>query len=66
MITTAIALVLRIVSNPLGNVFQKKLTGDGNHPLLVNFLTFFLLGMLCIIPACQADWTSVPWAGWLY
>lgn len=42
-------VVLRILSNPLGNVFQKQLTTNGNHPLLVNFLTYLLLSLLCVL-----------------
>ena len=42
-------VVLRILSNPLGNVFQKQLTANGNHPLLVNFLTYLLLSLLCVL-----------------
>lgn len=45
-----IALILRIISNPLANVFQKQLTTAGNHPLIVNFLTYFILSLFCIIP----------------
>lgn len=41
MLATTFSLLLRILSNPIGNVFQKKLTEQQNHPLLVNFLTFF-------------------------
>lgn len=40
MLATTFSLLLRILSNPIGNVFQKKLTEQQNHPLLVNFLTF--------------------------
>lgn len=40
MLVTTISLLLRILSNPIGNVFQKKLTEQNNHPLLVNLLTF--------------------------
>ncbi|EXY33315.1 hypothetical protein M080_4366, partial [Bacteroides fragilis str. 3397 T10] len=39
MLATVFSLILRILANPIGNVFQKKLTGKQNHPLLVNFLT---------------------------
>jgi uncharacterized membrane protein len=43
----ALAVLLRILSNPLGNVFQKKLTLQHNHPLLVKFLTYLILALLC-------------------
>lgn len=41
----AIAVLLRIVSNPLANVFQKQLSSKGNHPLVVSFFTYFLLAL---------------------
>ena len=66
MLATALSLLLRILSNPIGNVFQKKLTEKQNHPLLVNFLTFFILSILCIIPAWQLDWKQVPLHSWYY
>lgn len=59
MLLTTLALLLRIFSNPIANVFQKKLVERHNHPLLVNFLAFLILAGLCIVPACRADWGQV-------
>jgi hypothetical protein len=39
------AVLVRILANPAGNVFLKQLTASGNHPLLVNFLTYLLLSV---------------------
>ncbi len=44
-----IAVSLRIVSNPLANVFQKQLTLKDNNPLIVNFLSYFFLSFICCI-----------------
>lgn len=66
MVATVFALILRILSNPIGNVFQKRLTGEQNHPLIVNFLTFFILGVFCIVPACQVNWAAIPGECWRY
>ena len=66
MLVTTISLLLRILSNPIGNVFQKKLTEQNNHPLLVNLLTFSMLGILCIVPALQQDWGQVSYLSWYY
>jgi drug/metabolite transporter (DMT)-like permease len=63
---TSLAVLLRIISNPLGNVFQKQLTAKGNHPLLVNFLTYFLLSIVCIVFANQVPWKELPNQFWLY
>lgn len=66
MLVTTISLLLRILSNPIGNVFQKKLTEQNNHPLLVNLLTFSILGILCIVLALQQDWGQVSYLSWYY
>lgn len=66
MILTATAILLRIVSNPLGNVFQKRLTNRRNHPLLVNFLTFLILSFFCVVLAVNVDWGALPLGFWEY
>ena len=66
MILTSVAIILRVLSNPLGNVFQKRLTNRYNHPLLINFLTFLLLSVFCIIPAIQVRWLELPFEFWKY
>lgn len=63
---TAVAVLLRILSNPLGNVFQKQLAAKGQPPLLVNFLTYLLLSIGCAFLAVQVHWQSLPKAFWLY
>jgi drug/metabolite transporter (DMT)-like permease len=45
----SLAVLLRILTNPLGNVFQKQLTQQGAHPLWVNFLTYLLLTCVCLL-----------------
>lgn len=66
MILTSVAIILRVLSNPLGNVFQKQLTNRYNHPLLINFLTFLLLSVFCIIPAIQVRWLELLFEFWKY
>jgi uncharacterized membrane protein len=61
-----LAVALRIISNPLANVFQKQLTGNGLHPLLVNFLTYVSLAFLCLFIAAVIPWDSLPSGFWLY
>jgi drug/metabolite transporter (DMT)-like permease len=63
---TALAVALRIITNPLANVFQKQLTGDGLHPLLVNFLTYVVLAFLCLFIAAAVPWAALPAAFWAY
>jgi drug/metabolite transporter (DMT)-like permease len=46
---TSLFLVTRIFSNPLSNVFQKKLTGDSADPLFIILVTHFLIS-LAVLP----------------
>lgn len=63
---TAAAVFLRIISNPIGNVFQKQLSSKGNHPLLINFLTYLLLSIVCIAVAAVTNRQELPVEFWLY
>ena len=60
------AVVLRIIANPLANVFQKQLTSKQHHPLIVNFLTYLLLAIFCILIVTQIQWQALPLQFWLY
>ncbi|MCU7550541.1 EamA family transporter [Chitinophagaceae bacterium LB-8] len=66
ILLTSIAVLLRILSNPLGNVFQKQLTKKGHHPLVVNFLTYFILSAGCIFLAIDVKWSELPSQFWIY
>ncbi|HEY3390084.1 MAG TPA: EamA family transporter [Prolixibacteraceae bacterium] len=59
------AVLLRILSNPFGNVFQKQLT-KYNHPLLINFLTYLLLSGFCIIFVTNVQWQELTQQFWIY
>lgn len=61
-----IAILLRILSNPVANVFQKRLTQGGIQPLEVNATTYLLLSLFCIVLALPVDWASLPMAFWLW
>ncbi len=63
---TSIAVLLRIISNPLGNVFQKKLASNGHHPLIINFLTYLLLSVICVFIAMNVQWHVLPKEFWIY
>ena len=65
-VLVSLAVLLRIFSNPLGNVFQKQLTTKGHHPLLVNFLTFFLLSVVCFFIIPFIEWHKLQGQFWLY
>ena len=66
LILTSLAVSLRILSNPIGNVFQKQLTTKNHHPLLVNFITYFILAVLCVFLAVFVNWFALPVAFWFY
>jgi len=69
MITTllvTIAVLLRIFSNPFGNVFQKQLTVKGIHPLFVNFLSYLILAIFCLVIAVSIHWPELPRDFWVY
>lgn len=63
---TTTAVLLRIISNPFGNVLQKQLTAKGNHPLLINFLTYLLLSVVCLFSALNVHWQQLPLQFWHY
>ncbi|WP_057936574.1 EamA family transporter [Algoriphagus resistens] len=60
------ALGLRIISNPLGNVFQKQLTLQGTHPLCVNFLAYLLLAAVCFLSLSFVAVSELNNDFWLY
>lgn len=60
------AILVRIFANPFSNVFQKKLTLSGIHPVWVTFASFFLLSILCIIPSLSIDWRKFGIEFWMY
>lgn len=65
MIKVIIALILRIISNPLANVYQKKIC-ENNSSLVCNFYCYFILGLFCIPFALNIDWVNLPKEFWFY
>jgi drug/metabolite transporter (DMT)-like permease len=63
---TFLAVVLRILSNPLANVFQKQLAINRADPLFINFVTYLFLGILSAIYAVTIRWVDFPDKFWLY
>ncbi|WP_165043058.1 EamA family transporter [Dysgonomonas sp. ZJ709] len=61
-----VAILLRVLSNPMGNVFQKQLTKKTISPLFINFGTYLLLGIACLlyIPFINISLLSAEF--WLY
>lgn len=66
LVLTIIAVLLRIVSNPVANVFQKQLTASNNHPLMVNFITYFSLSFVCVFFSFTVRWVELQGDFWIY
>jgi len=62
----SLAVLFRIFSNPLGNVFQKQLTVKGIEPLFISFLTYFLLSAGCLLAVVFIDWPVLSLQFWVY
>lgn len=56
-----VAIVLRVLVNPLANVFQKQLTQQNISPLYINFTTYFLLSLVCFFLAPYMDWSLMSY-----
>ena len=42
------AVFLRIMTNSLSNVLQKKLAFEGEKPVCINFINYLLLSLACL------------------
>lgn len=43
-----LAIIIRILTNSMSNVFQKKLSLEGENPVVVNFINYFILCIFSI------------------
>ena len=66
MITTYLAIILRILSNPIGNVFQKKLCEQKVDPLWINFVTYFFLAIGSLMLCSSIDFTHFSTTFWIF
>ncbi|HEX2533794.1 MAG TPA: EamA family transporter, partial [Chitinophagaceae bacterium] len=55
-----------ILSNPVANLLQKRLTLRGQAPVRVNALTYALLALCCIPFALDVPWRQLPSSFWIY
>ncbi|PRY37584.1 EamA-like transporter family protein [Spirosoma oryzae] len=62
---TSLAVLIRIVANPLANVFQKQLTHRAVDPLFVTGATFGLLTVACLLGWPQLRFIDLPTSFWL-
>ena len=60
----SLAILARIVANPLSNVFQKQLTQQAANPLFVTSATYGLLVLVCLVFWSQLQFTGLSPAFW--
>ena len=65
MINLVLAIVVRIIANPISNVFQKQLTNK-HHPLFVNLVSYGLLSLVSIFLIVDFPFKTMPTAFWYY
>ena len=63
MIATIIAVILRILSNPIANMFQKKLSVSA---LFTNFYSYLFMSFGCLPFIFKVDWTAFSSEFWVY
>ena len=61
---TSLAVLIRIVANPLSNVFQKQLTQRSAEPLFIISATYGFLTLLCLVVWPQLRFTGLSTAFW--
>lgn len=61
-----LAIVVRILANPLANVFQKQLTQQTVSPFYINFTSYFLLSIACLFFIPELDFSLVSYEFLIY
>lgn len=60
----SIAVLTRVISNSVGNLYQKK-ASEINSSVVVNMLSYFFMSIVCIIPTFMVDWTVFGVEFWI-
>ncbi len=63
---TLLAVMIRILINPLSNVLQKQITIKGQHPLFINLATYTLLAFISIFLVFDISIQSLDTEFWIY
>ena len=66
ILLNSLAILLRIMSNSLSNVFQKKLAGENENPVNVNFINYLILSIISIPLICFVNYNQLNNDFWLY
>lgn len=62
---TTFAVLTRILSNSVANLYQKKAVAKVS-PVVVNLCSSFVMSVICLIPALYVDWSVYTWEFWSY
>lgn len=65
MLEGILALIIRIISNPLANMIQ-KIQAEKHNAILINTYSYFFLSLACVVPAIFNDWSGYGLNYWLY
>lgn len=60
------AVIVRVFSNPFGNVLQKKLAQRGLNSIFISFLTYLILSIFCFFFFWNYEIKSIPFDFWKY
>lgn len=60
-----IAVLLRILSNSIANLYQKKASVISS-PIVVNLYSYLIMSAICLIPALFVDWSVYNIEFWSY
>ena len=63
---TLLAVMIRILINPLSNVLQKQITIKGQHPLFINLTTYAFLAFISIFLVFDISIQSLDTEFWIY
>lgn len=66
MLITFLMVFIRIFSNSLANVYQKKLAADGLNPFFINFVMYMGLCICCLPFVFRVNWVDFGLNFWLY
>ncbi len=66
IILNTIAIFLRVFSNSLSNVLQKKLAGENENPINVNFINYFILSVFSIPLLLLVDYNLISYKFWIF
>ncbi len=66
ILLSSFAIILRVVTNSLSNVFQKKLAMNGENPIYVNFINYLLLSVISLPILFFIDYSYLNLEFWKY